>query len=95
MTSTTHARRGPCAGQAAEEARTSTTAAARASRGLVGGGIGTVIIVLVSICFGIDPRIFLETAPQEPAKQEAREARGFTVAAVGPFYCPADRKVYI
>jgi len=31
----------------------------RVSRGLVGGGIGTIILVLISLYFGVDPSIFL------------------------------------
>ena len=31
----------------------------RVSRGLVGGGIGTVILVLISLYFGVDPSVFL------------------------------------
>jgi predicted metalloprotease len=31
----------------------------RVSRGLVGGGIGTIILVIVSLYFGVDPSIFL------------------------------------
>ncbi|HOI96856.1 MAG TPA: neutral zinc metallopeptidase [Syntrophobacter fumaroxidans] len=35
-----------------------------ASRGFVGGGIGTVIIVLVALYFGIDPSMLLQTSQQ-------------------------------
>lgn len=31
----------------------------RVSRGLVGGGIGTIVLVLISLYFGVDPSIFL------------------------------------
>ncbi|MFZ2198465.1 MAG: neutral zinc metallopeptidase [Thermodesulfovibrionales bacterium] len=31
----------------------------RVSRGLVGGGVGTVILVLISLYFGVDPSVFL------------------------------------
>ena len=31
----------------------------RVSRGLVGGGVGTIILVLISLYFGVDPSIFL------------------------------------
>ena len=31
----------------------------RVSRGLVGGGIGTIILVLISLYFGVDPSVFL------------------------------------
>jgi len=35
-----------------------------ASRGFVGGGIGTIIIVLVALYFGIDPSMLLQTSQQ-------------------------------
>jgi hypothetical protein len=115
--------------------------------GMVGGGIGTlVIILLVSWFLGVDPTMLLqnvpvdatqapaETAPppvpgQDPQADFATTILGYTEdtwgaifrasgatyepptlvlftgatqsacglgqAAMGPFYCPADRKVYI
>jgi predicted metalloprotease len=33
------------------------------SRGMVGGGIGTVILVLVALYFGIDPSVILQSVP--------------------------------
>jgi predicted metalloprotease len=114
--------------------------------GVVGGGIGTVVIVLAAMFFGVDPRIALQllsdTAPvaqqapppahtdaQDPLrnfvgvvladtedtwrelfKQAGRRyedpklvlftgavqsACGHAQAAVGPFYCSSDHKVYI
>ncbi|UCD34747.1 MAG: neutral zinc metallopeptidase [Nitrospiraceae bacterium] len=117
----------------------------RISRGMAGGGIGTIVLVLAALYFGIDPSVFLtrdttmvsvpRSRPEEMSAeeiemgdfvsvvlgdtedtwheifrrggQEYREARlvlftgavesacGFAEAAVGPFYCPADQKVYI
>ncbi|MBE0603093.1 MAG: neutral zinc metallopeptidase [Deltaproteobacteria bacterium] len=112
----------------------------------VGGGIGTILLVIAALYFGIDPRLFLSGGPveeqvSEQASTEARPAEenrmadfvsavlastedawgelfrrggksyqppklvlfteaaqsacGFAQAAVGPFYCPADQKVYI
>ena len=116
-------------------------------RGLIGGGIGTLVLVVVGLFFGIDPRVILglagglqEQAPIEaPAgkvgaptdemgrfvagvladteqtwntlfRQLGREyqeprlvlftgatptACGTGQAAMGPFYCPLDQRVYI
>lgn len=112
----------------------------------VGGGIGTILLVIAALYLGIDPRIFLSAGPsQEQVTEEVstgprsaeenrmadfssavlastedvwsslfraagksyrppklvlftdavQSACGFAQAAVGPFYCPADQKVYI
>ena len=34
------------------------------SRGMLGGGIGTVVLVLVALYFGIDPSVILQSVPQ-------------------------------
>jgi uncharacterized protein len=117
------------------------------SRGVLGGGIGTVILVLAALYFGIDPTILLNQgaptgvnvpsesvqAPVPPGRDELAQfvsvvladtedtwhelfrqsgktyrepklvlfsgavesACGFAQAAMGPFYCPMDQKVYI
>jgi predicted metalloprotease len=116
----------------------------RAAPTLAGGGIGTIILVLVAMYFGIDPSFLLQSgapggAPVQqsvsvsPVEDDLRRfvsvvladtedtwhglfrrmggtyrepklvlfsgavqsACGFAQAAVGPFYCPADQKVYI
>jgi uncharacterized protein len=118
----------------------------RVSRGTMGGGIGTVILVLVAMYFGVDPSMLLNQVQtgNGPAVETRRDARpaeedqlaefvsvviadtedtwrdlfqrsgkvyrdpklvlftgavesacGSADAAVGPFYCPADQKVYI
>ena len=112
----------------------------------VGGGIGTILLVIAALYLGIDPRLFLSGGPAEEQVSEqastgarsaeenqmadfasavlastedawgdlfrrggksyqppklvlftdaAQSACGFAQAAVGPFYCPADQKVYI
>ncbi len=115
--------------------------------GLVGGGLGTIVIVLlVSYFLGVDPTLLLQNVPMDsgPVTEEAapapvpgadpladfvsvvladtedtwaaifresglsyehpklvlftgavQSACGLGQSAMGPFYCPADRKVYI
>ena len=117
-------------------------------RGIIGGGIGTIVIILVALYFGVDPTFLIEglessnvstsstgTRPtaedlandpladmvsvviadtedvwheifadmgrryEEPTlvmfTGATRSACGTGQAAMGPFYCPADRKAYI
>ncbi len=119
----------------------------RASPKMLGGGIGTLVLVLVAMYFGVDPTPLLES--MQPVGQASSSARsptaddlendpladrvsvviadtedvwtelfaaqgrryevptlvmfsgttrsacGLGQAAMGPFYCPADRKAYI
>jgi len=113
------------------------------SRGMVGGGIGTVILVLLALYFGMDPSVVLQSVPvsgpppvtrqQSPGSDPMSEfvsvvladtektwhdqfrrygrtyeepklvlfagavqsACGLAQAAMGPFYCPEDHRVYI
>ena len=119
----------------------------RVGRRAIGGGLGTIILALIALYFGIDPSIILQqnmqvdtgpsqtTAPYEPTEQEKQLAEfvsvvladtedvwknifhemgrqyeepklvlfsgmvnsacGLAQAAMGPFYCPMDHKVYI
>ncbi len=117
-------------------------------RGVAGGGLGTIVIILASLYFGVDPQLVLgllgtgspqsssrpdpnykpDAAEQQLAQftgvvladtedvwhplfqqmgrryQEpklvlftdaVRSACGHAQAAMGPFYCPGDNKVYI
>jgi hypothetical protein len=119
------------------------------SRRAAGGGIGTIVLVLVALYLGVDPSVILDqtqmtvpgagtptqSVPYSASPEEKRLAEfvsvvladtedtwhslfrdmgktyeepklvlfsgsvesacGFASAAVGPFYCPADQKVYI
>jgi len=122
----------------------------RGGRGLIGGGLGMIILVVIGMFFGIDPRVLLglagtvETVQQQvaPQKIEGKQgpvsdqlgafvsgvlldtektwntlfaqlgkdyqeprlvifdgatptACGTGQAAMGPFYCPLDQRVYI
>ena len=118
----------------------------RVSRGMVGGGLGTIVLALVAMYFGLDPSILINqtqspgvqsspSVPRSPSPEENRLAKfvsvvladtedtwnelfrrsgkkyreptlvlfsgavesacGFASAAVGPFYCPNDQKLYI
>jgi predicted metalloprotease len=118
----------------------------RVGRGVIGGGIGTVALVLLAMYFGVDPSVVLQgagnvqtgPATQEPYTESAAEAGwreqvavvladtedawaaefrqmrgeyrepklvlfsgavdsgcGFAEAAMGPFYCSADERVFI
>ena len=115
-------------------------------RGLaVGGGLGTVLIMILALVFGFDPQNLLQQVPDDQPSQvqssrpqsseeeelkqfvavvlgksedvwhdifrrngsqyreptlvlftdQVRSACGIAGAAVGPFYCPGDEKVYI
>ncbi|MCU0975773.1 MAG: zinc metallopeptidase [Steroidobacteraceae bacterium] len=117
-------------------------------RGMVGGGLGLVAVVVISLFLGVDPRVLLSgmqavdvggsqqsDAPYVETPEDARHREfvsvvladtedvwhslfqagggtyrepalvlfsgavesgcGFAEAAMGPFYCPADQRVFI
>lgn len=113
-------------------------------RAIAGGGLGTLVIVVIALLFGADPATLFkqlaenppavsQSAPANPADDEARQfvavvladtedvwrdqfqkmgrtyqepklvlfsnqvqsACGVAGSSVGPFYCPADEKVYL
>ena len=116
-----------------------------AGRVAVGGGLGTVLIMILALVFGFDPQTLLQQVPNDEPSQvqssrprsaeeeelkqfvgvvlaksedvwqdvfrkngrqyreptlvlftgQVRSACGIAGAAVGPFYCPGDEKVYI
>ena len=118
----------------------------RVSRRVAGGGIGTIVIALIALYFGVDPSVIVnqgvqqggemvstsQQAPNSPTENRLAEfisvvlaetedtwhelfgrmnktyreptlvlfsgavelACGFAQSATGPFYCPADEKVY-
>ena len=114
----------------------------RVGTGLVGGGLGGLILLLISLYFGMDPSAVVNPdtavdasgpASTSPADQETKDfvatvvgytedtwsdlfqrsgqtyrppklvlftgaaesACGFAQAAMGPFYCPDDERVYL
>ena len=117
-----------------------------AGRVAVGGGLGTLLLMILALVFGVDPQMLFDQSPtSEPSSQvqtsrprsseeeelkqfvsvvlaksedvwnnvfrqngreyreptlvlftgQVRSACGLAGAAVGPFYCPGDEKVYI
>jgi predicted metalloprotease len=117
----------------------------RIGRGIVGGGLGTLVIVVIGLLLGVDPGVLVNSTgyepepnttavqPSAPADDAAKvfvetlvgftedtwseifregggsyrpptlvlfsgaveSACGFGQAAMGPFYCPPDEKVYL
>jgi uncharacterized protein len=114
--------------------------------GIIGGGLGSVVLVILALIFGVDPSQLLQqvepgagggpetSRPVNPAEEQlkqftsvvlkdtedvwnklfreqlgkeygdpalvlfsdgVRSACGSASSAMGPFYCPADQKVYI
>jgi predicted metalloprotease len=117
----------------------------RVGRGLAGGGLATIVLVLLAMLFGVDPSALIDTgggydsagdggpvssSPEDEQTKEfvstvlgftedtwndifarsgedyreprlvlfsgaVQSACGFAQAAMGPFYCPADERVYL
>ncbi|HZI51191.1 MAG TPA: neutral zinc metallopeptidase [Terriglobia bacterium] len=115
----------------------------RLGRGIVGGGLGTLAVVIIGLLLGVDPSVIINNSgyetepaavqPSSPADDAAKDfvsavvgytedtwseifregggtyrapglvlftgavesACGFGQAAMGPFYCPPDQKVYL
>jgi predicted metalloprotease len=115
----------------------------RLGRGVVGGGLGTIAVVIIGLLLGVDPSVIINNTdigtdttavqPASPADDAAKKfvstvvgftedtwaeifregggtyrapglvlfsgavesACGFGQAAMGPFYCPPDQKVYL
>ena len=135
-----------CVGEASEQSSNiEDRRGMSAGRVAVGGGLGTIVIMVLALLFGVNPQRLLEQLPsdQPPATQSSRpqnaeeeelkqfvavvlaksedvwsdvfrkngrqyreptlvlftdqvhSACGIAGAAVGPFYCPGDEKVYI
>jgi predicted metalloprotease len=63
----------------------------RGGRGLVGGGLGMVVLVVVGMLFGIDPRVLLglagtvETVQQQVAPQQVEGKSGPVTDPLGAF----------
>jgi predicted metalloprotease len=64
----------------------------RMSRGLAGGGIGTLVIILIALFFGVDPTLLLQgslqethspSAPQSQQPGDADEMRRFVARVLG------------
>jgi uncharacterized protein len=114
----------------------------RMGPGLVGGGLGSIVLVVLALFFGVDPGVVIDSnpntsvdasGPSTPADDSTKEfvstvlgytedtwadlfrrsgqtyreptlvlysgavpsACGFGQAAMGPFYCSSDQKVYL
>lgn len=53
-------------------------------RGLIGGGIGTLVLVVVGLFFGIDPRVILGLAETAQTVQQTRAPQGPAKAPTDP-----------
>ena len=56
--------------------------------GIAGGGLGTIVLLLLALFFGFDPGALLQGGDTAPAPQSQPDGRGATPSASGPSHDP-------